>query len=105
MMSNFKKGDIVEVINDGHVYISYSQFIKRHLQYAIRWSYKEYPDLNHIFKIKGIYNHCKEDKYDKCTKCIVIEDLDTKQIYLVGELALKKYIPNKYKEDKNNDIN
>ena len=92
---NFKKGDIVEVIHDGHVYISYSQFIKKHLQYAIRWVYKEYPDKDHIFKVRGVYNHCMEDKYDKNKKCIVIEDIDTKQIYLVGELALKEYAPKK----------
>ena len=95
---NFKKDDLVEVTNDGHVYISYSQFIKRHLQYAIRWVYKECPNKEHIFKIRGIYNHCMENKYDKNTKCIVIEDLDTKQIYLVGELALRKYIPHKNQE-------
>ena len=90
---NFKKDDLVEVLNHDHVYISYSQFIKRHLQYAIRWVYKECPELTHVFKIKGIYNHCMSNKYDHNTKCIVIEDLDTKQIYLIGELGLKKYIP------------
>ena len=40
-----------------------------------------------------------EDKYDKNKKCIVIEDIDTKQIYLIGELGIKHY-EHKVKEER-----
>ena len=86
----FKKNDLVKIVNDDHVYICYSQFIKRHLQYAIRWAYRAYPNTGHIFRVKGVYNHCRKDKYDKNKKCIVIEDQTNHQIFLIGELGIKE---------------
>ena len=79
-----KKGDIVRV-NSSHCYVSYSQFIWRHLKYAIRWAYKCLPYMNYKYKVKGIYKHCMKDRYDDNKYVVVVENITTKQIFLVGE--------------------
>ena len=95
----FKRGDIVSVVDNDQVYFNYSQFIKRHLQYAIRWVYKEYPDVEparrNKYKVLGCYRHVREDRYDNNEWCIVIQSIHSKQIYLIGERGIKNYTENK----------
>ncbi len=85
-----KKNDIVKVVDIKQVYFCYSKFIKRHLQYAIRWVYKGFPNVSNCFKIRDVYKHCMKDKRDVNSKCIVIQDMETSQIYLIGETGIKE---------------
>lgn len=87
MSYKIQKGNLVR-INPVHCYQNYSQFIKRHIKYAIRWAYKCRPNSNHIYKVLAIHKHCMKDLYDDNKLCIVVEDTVTKQIYLMGEKGL-----------------
>lgn len=86
----FKKGQKVEIIDKGDIYPQYSQIIKRHMKYAIHWAYKDTePNTTDLYIVKGVYRHCEPDPYDKNNWCVVIENIRTHQIYLIGELGLK----------------
>ena len=91
----FKRGDIISVTDNDQVYFNYSQFIKYHMQYAIRWVYKEFPDVEpprrNRYRVLGCYKHVREDRYDKNKSCIVIQALNSKQIYLIGERGIAPY--------------
>lgn len=84
---NFKKGDIVRV-NSNHCYINYIRFIWKHLQYAIRWSYNCLPNEKYKYKIRGIYKHNLTERYDENRYVVVVECVETKQIFLMGESSI-----------------
>lgn len=86
----FKKNDIVIVIDDGETYLCYSQFAKRHLQYALRWSYRAYPNINHEFKVLGVYKHFQKSKHDKNNYCVVIQSTKNKAIFFIGESGIRR---------------
>lgn len=88
-LDNIAKGDIV-TIDSSHCYGGYSQFIVRHLQYAIRWAYKSSPHEKYHYEVKGIYKHCMKDKYDENKYVVVVENVLTKQIFLMGEKGIIK---------------
>lgn len=89
----FKKGDCVEIIDHGQVYVSYSQFIKRHPQFMLRWAYRADPNDRHYFTVLGIYKHVIFDKYDQNKYIVVIQSNVNYQIFLIGEtgLTISKY--------------
>lgn len=87
----FKKNDIVTVIDDGETYLCYSQFAKRHLQYALRWSYRAYPNIKHKFKVLGVYKHCQNNKHDNNKYCVVIQSTTNKAIFFIGEKGIEHY--------------
>lgn len=87
----FKKNDIVTVIDEGETYLCYSQFAKRHLQYALRWSYRAYPNIKHKFKVLGVYKHCQNDKHDNNKYCVVIQSTTNKAIFFIGEKGVEHY--------------
>ena len=94
----FKKGMLVRIVDDDNVYGAYSQIIKRHPKFAIRWCYKDWsPDTNPLYVVRGVYRHCMRDSHDKCKWCVVIEQVKTQKIYLIGELGLQKAF--KWSED------
>ena len=83
----FKRGSQVKCDPD-ECYVSYSQFIKWHPQYAIRWAYKASPNAGDIFTVLGIYNHVRKDKWDTNKYCVVVRN-KIKQIFLMGENGIK----------------
>lgn len=85
----FKKNDIVKVIDDEHTYFCYSQFAKRHPQYALRWSYRNHPDTSGKFKVLGVYKHCRKNKYDTNNYCVVIENMRGGAIFFIGEKGIE----------------
>lgn len=88
-INGIKKGVDVDIINTGQCYPSYVQLIMRHPQYALRWCYKGRPNKDHVFLVRGVYNHCMEDECDDCKYAVIVEDTSTKQLYIMGELGLK----------------
>ena len=88
--SGFNKGDRVKLINNDHIYASYTDFIKRHKKYMLKWAYKSRPIITHAFTVLGIHKHVSKRQYDKNDYCIAIQDNTTSQIFLTGETALKK---------------
>lgn len=90
---SFDKGSLV-ACNADHCYISYSQFIKRHPEYAIRFAYKCFPKADAIYRILGVYTHVMEDFWDVNDYVVVVEDTKNRQIFLMGELGLTP-IPDK----------
>ena len=107
-VNKFKKGDKIKLSTIDHIYTSYTQMIKRHPWFALRWVYKEFPNIEHDFIIKAIYKHCMKDEYDTNKYCIVIQDVSTMQIYMTGEKGIEvaTYKPKEIKEydDKGNVI-
>lgn len=85
-----KKGDIV-MIDDEFCYGNYSQFIKYHWKYAIRWAYKCMPNKSHLFRVLGVHSHVQDDRFDRQQFVIAVEDIRTRQIFLTGELGIKLF--------------
>ena len=87
-MKHPRKGDKVTIRNE-HCYISYSQFIKWHPKYAIRWAYKVMPeDKDTTYTVLGVHRHVMREKYDKDnTRCVVVQN-KIKQIFLVGNTGV-----------------
>lgn len=83
-----KKGEIIKLLNDQHIYFTYVDFLKRHPQYAIKWVYREMPNINHDFKVLGIYRNKGKDANDINNYIVVIRDIQTNQIYLTGEKGI-----------------
>lgn len=65
-INSIKKGSLVKV-DPGFCFCKYSQFIIRHPQYMLRWSYRNYPNSNSVYQIIGIHR-------DKGGKIIVIRN-------------------------------
>ena len=93
----FTKGDIVMVTDNDQVYYNYSQFVKRHPQFAVRWAYKVFPNPTNdkFYNVLGCYKHVLPDRYDRNEWCVVIQSEASKQIFLIGERGLKSYTPDK----------
>ena len=89
----FHKGDMVRITDQSEVYGCYSQMIKRHMQYAIHWAYKDWnPDTKSIYIVRGCYRHCMKDDYDPSEWCVVIEQKDTHRIYLISENGISSIL-------------
>lgn len=89
-----KRGDKVSV-NPEECYISYSQFIKWHPQYAIRWAYKVRPKLQETYTVLGTYRHVMRATKtfpDTNKYCVVVQN-KIKQIFLVGEQGVFPVVP------------
>lgn len=86
-INGFKRGDSVYV-NPEECYFSYTQFIKRHPKYMLKWSYRSFPKENKIYVIDGFYRHTLNNKYDKNSFVVVVKDGLNGQTFLVGELGL-----------------
>ncbi|MCM1214161.1 MAG: hypothetical protein NC548_06525 [Lachnospiraceae bacterium] len=87
----FEPGSIVKITTNEHIYGSYSQMMKHHPQYALRWAYKVFKaDLTHKYIILKIYPHVMKNRYDDNKYCFIIEDTVTRQIFMIGELGLEK---------------
>ena len=85
----FLVGDDV-VVDEDHIYRSYTQFMYRHFWFASRYQYKCSVNNNGLpLKVVGVYKHVMKDKYDNCKYVVVVRD-KYKRIYLVGELGVKK---------------
>ena len=83
----FERGSLVKCDPD-ECYISYSQFVKWHPQYAIRWAYKARPSSEDIFTVLGVYNHVRKNRLDENKYCVVVRN-KIKQIFLIGENGIK----------------
>ena len=92
MKKPFKRNDEVKIIGEKEIYGSYSQMIKRHPQYTLRWCYKGKPDTKHLFNVLGVYRHCMSNEHDENKWCVVIQDKFTHQIFLIGEKGLELYV-------------
>ena len=86
--------------NKDHCYISYSQFVKRHPKYAIRFAYKCFPIEDTIYRVLGVYPHVMDDFWDDNDYVVVVESTKNRQIFLMGEQGLI-VVPDKVKELKN----
>lgn len=86
-MKHPRKGDKCTIDPD-QVYISYSQFIKRHPKYAIRWAYKVMPKTGEVYEVLGVYRHVMNAADDtKNKRCVVIKN-KIKQIFLIGNTGV-----------------
>lgn len=88
-VNGIEKSDIVTV-DGSECYACYTQFIKLHPWYVLRWAYKCLPNEAHRFTVLGIYNYRTMNRYDDNKYCIVVEDCSTKQIFLMGENGVQK---------------
>ena len=86
----FNKGDKVRLANNNELYSRYTDFIKRHKKYMLKWAYGSRPIVTHTFTILGIHKHVKKHVFDENNYCVAIQDDVTDQIFLTGDLALKK---------------
>ena len=89
MMLGFKAGDLVKLKTTDSTYANYTQMMKRHPQYALRWVYKGFPNTDHLFQILRIYPHVRSNPHDENQWCVIVQDVTTRQIYMVGEYALE----------------
>lgn len=89
MVLGFRPKDIVSLKTDEQTYLNYSQMMKRHPQYALRWAYKSRPNTSDLYQILKIYPHVLPSAYDENEWCVIIQNLITRQIYMVGEYALE----------------
>ena len=81
------KGDKV-TINPDNCYFSYSQFIKRHPRYAIRWAYKVIPEARETYTVIGVHRHVMSERFDvENTRCVVVQN-KIKQIFLIGNTGV-----------------
>jgi hypothetical protein len=98
---SISKGTLV-TCNPDECYISYSQFIKKHPKYAIRFAYKCYPKTDSTYKVLGIYKHVMDDFWDHNDYVIVVESTANRQIFLMGEFGVEptKTIADKAKKIK-----
>lgn len=90
------KGTLV-TCNPNECYISYSQFVKKHPKYAIRFAYKCYPKTDDTYRVLGIYKHVMDDFWDHNDYVVVVESITNRQIFLMGELGIE---PTKTAADK-----
>lgn len=88
VVRGIRKGDKVKVGDADHCYFNYSQFIKLHPQYMLRWAYKTMPNLEHDYTVLGVHHHVMKDPYDNNKTCVVLRDDMTNQIFLIGENGL-----------------
>lgn len=89
MVLGFKPKNVVRLKTDGQTYTNYSQMMKHHPQYALRWAYKSRPNTVDLYQILKIYPHVLPSPYDDNKWCVIVQNLTTRQIYMVGEYALE----------------
>ncbi len=89
VVRGLRTGDTVRIIDADQVYANYSQMMKRHPQFALRWAYKGSPNTADLYRILQIYPHCLADPYDKNDYCVIIQNTTTRQIYMIGECGLE----------------
>jgi len=89
VVRGLRAGDLVTITDIGQVYTNYSQMMKRHPQYALRWVYKGLPKSDDTYRILQIYPHCMANSHDKNDYCVIIQNTLTQQIYMIGEYALE----------------
>lgn len=77
------------VVNDpGKCYPTYKSFVEEHCCYRFDdWKPEELPTKDRVYKI---IDYAPHDMYTNIT-IYVIEDIDTEQIYLIGEDGIVKY--------------
>lgn len=81
------------VKDTGKCYSSYKAFIKKHCSHRLcDWKENQLPIKDRVYKIITKAPH----EGDKDVTIYVIEDINTKQIYLIGETGIVKYNYNQY---------
>ena len=80
---------VVLVSNPDHFYPQYSQFFKRHpilsYKYGVRYQYRILPKENTKCRILGVYKHAEKNSYDSNNFVFILEQIESKRIYLSGE--------------------
>lgn len=88
-LNGFNKGDLV-YCNPDKCYVCYSQFIKRHPKYMLKWAYRTFPKDDMEYVIDGFYKHVMKENYDNDSYVVVVKHKNNGQTFLIGESGLSR---------------
>lgn len=104
-INGIERADIVRVIDIDQTYVNYSQIAKKLGKWdQLHWAYKVQPNPDHKFQVIDILNHVMENRYDRGTVVIVIQDVITSQVFLINELGIELYRKNPDKRIKRYNV-
>lgn len=84
--SETKKDVFVKIVDKGYLYSSYGNFIEDFFPQFIRnWQCGAYPDKRKKYRLIGKHEHEYRDRI-----CLLIQDIETKQVYIIGEEGVKE---------------
>lgn len=83
-------GDMVQVVDTGKSFTTYNQWFEEtgNLEYKSHYVLNRLPYVNKQYKIVAKGNHCDMDSHPN--RIYAIQDLNTTQVFLVGDEGLKK---------------
>lgn len=82
MEHKFKEKEIVAIVTTNALYTTYEKIVPQ--KYAKQWVSGAYPKKNQPYKIVALLKH----EWDRLL--YLIQDIETKQVYVIGEDGVEK---------------